>query len=831
MNTKSSSLPERISHYNILKKLGAGGMGEVYLAEDTVLERKVAIKFLPPDAAADQQAKKRLIREAQAAGKLDHPNICATYEVSEEAGLNFIVMQYVEGETLATTIKSKRLNLSQCLEIATQVADALVEAHSQGIIHRDVKPNNIMLTVRNQAKVMDFGLAQVVRDNSLVDTEAVTESLLTTPGAIVGTLRYMSPEQLNGEVLDVRSDIFSFGAVLYEMVTGHRPFAAESMAMTMSAVLSREPAPLTLYSRNVPSELERIVSKALRKDRGERYQTARDLLNDLRSLKLHLDSAQESERSLSLYTGDGGEHSTIITRNKAANTSGIAATTVVHKGREIKRRGLIIATAAILVLVFAALSYVYYFPTRSEVIDSIAILPLATAGNDEETEYLSDGLTESLINSLSQFPQLRVVARTTAFRYKGKEIDPTQVGRDLGVKAVLTGRLIQRGETLVMQVDLVETSGGTQIWGAQYNRKASDLLVVRQELAREISERLRLRLTGDDDKRLTKGDAGNAEAYQLYLKGRHFWNKRTGASLKKAMDHFQQAIYKDPNYALAYVGLADCYTLLEQYAGTPTSETLPQARAAIQRALQIDNSLGEAHASLGFIEQNSWNFNEAENEYKRAIELHSNYATAHHWYSLYLRQVRGRIDEAMIEIKRAQQLDPLSPVISHNIAAIQLTKGELDAAIDAEKKVLELDPNFPPAYWALSAAYRRQGRHGEAIAAAEKRVELTGRLSSSLANLALCYVVAGNRAKARSLLRELEERYDRGEVLGQILAPVYAVFGDKERAFACLEKDFQARSGLLTQIAYAAEQDVLRDKLSSDPRWSDLLSRMGLRQN
>ncbi|MEW6210219.1 MAG: protein kinase [Acidobacteriota bacterium] len=825
-----------ISHYRLDRLIAHGGMGAVYLAHDSSLDRQVAIKFLS-DLTADELARKRLVREARAAARLDHPNICSVYEVAEREGLTFIVMQHVEGETLSERIHRKPMEISEVLDVAVQVADALAEAHSHAVIHRDIKPANIMLTARGQVKVLDFGLAKIVRREDVAGSEIATESLMSEPGVIAGTVPYMSPEQLRAEAIDSRSDIFSFGVVLYEMISGNQPFESGSAAETISAILTREPPSLARYSTELPPEMERIVSKSLRKDREQRYQTARDLLIDLNDLKHKLEFEQELERSLPHDSGEGGTRPVVTTAGESVDTAGLAAaqtaTTAAYVGGALKRhrRGLIIA-AATLVLAAAALIYLFYFPAGGKALDSIAVLPLVNAGNDPETEYLSDGITESLINSLTQVQQLRkVVARTTVFRYKGKEIDPRQVGRDLGVEAILTGRLIPQGDNLTIQVDLVETSEGSQVWGEHYDRKASDLLAVRQELAREITERLRLRLSGEDEKRLTKGSTNNTEAHMLYLKGRHFWNRRTGANIKKAIEQFQQAIDKDPNYALAHVGLADCYVLLEERADNPATETLPKARAAAQRALQIDDSLAEAHASLGQIERHSWNFREAEREFRRAIELNPNYPTAHHWYSVYLRMVRGRFDEAMAEIRRAQQLDPLSPVISNNLAIIHLMKGELDAAIEEAKKVLELEPNFAPAHRLLGFLYRRQGRYEEAIAELEKAVEFSGRRSLELATLGVCYAVAGKKAEARAILKEIEEKYDRREALGQNLARMYAVLGDKERAFTCLEKDFQARSGLLLNIAYLPEGDILRDKLSGDPRWNDLLRRIGFPQN
>ncbi|HSE98112.1 MAG TPA: tetratricopeptide repeat protein, partial [Blastocatellia bacterium] len=412
-----------------------------------------------------------------------------------------------------------------------------------------------------------------------------------------------------------------------------------------------------------------------------------------------------------------------------------------------------------------------------------------------------------------------------------KEIEPRQVGRELGVRAVLTGRLIQRGDRLALQVDLVETGEGSQLWGERYDRKASGLLAVKQELAREISERLRLRLGVEDEERLTRGDAANTEAYQLYLRGRHFWNKTTAEGMKKAIDYFQQAIEKDPNYALAYVGLADSYGVLELYSSIPSSETLPNARAAVERALQIDPLLAEAHASLGNIEMYSWNFDKAEREVRQAIELNPNYLTAHFFYGYYLRQIRGSYDEAIAEFRWAQRLDPLSPLIGQNIAAAHKCKGELSAAIEEAKKVIELDPSFPAAYFPLGNAYRKQGRYDEAIAALEKSVELSERWSISLGYLGVSYAVAGKRERARAILKELKEKYVRGEALGQSIAVVYAALGEKEQAFAWLEKDFQVRSGPLPFAAHDTVSDKTRDALASDPRWQDLLRRIGLPQD
>jgi serine/threonine protein kinase/Tfp pilus assembly protein PilF len=817
-DTKDPVIPERVSHYSILDRLGAGGMGEVYLAEDTVLNRRVAIKFLPNDSLADPQANRRLIREAQAAAKLDHPNICTIHEVGEEADRCFIVMEYVEGETLASRIRNKRLDLNECLEIAVQVADALAAAHSQGITHRDIKPQNIMLTSHHQVKVIDFGLAKVIRDKSLVDSEAVTESLITS-GAIVGTITYMSPEQVRGESLDARSDIFSFGAVLYEMVTGDQLFAAGSAAMTITAVVSRKPPALTQYSSNVPDELERIVSKALQKEREERYQTIRELLNDLRSLKHHLEFEEELKRS-------GAPLADAKTKRLSEFTSPRTESKLEYLVNRIKhhRRNLIIGLSAFVLAVVVA-AYFFYLPNTPKAIDSIAVLPLTNVSGDSSADYLSDGISEALINSLTELQQLRVIARTTAFRYKGKDVDPLAVGRELKVRAVLMGRMRQIGDTLNIQVDLVDAATGAQLWGKEYERKVSDILSVKRLIARDVTGKLRLGLSGQQQQKLSKGDTANPEAYEFYLRGCYFRNRRTADDLRKAIEQFQQAIDLDPNYALAYVGMSDSYVLLEQYAGTPSSETLPKARAAIERALEIDDSLAEAHTSLARIEGQSWNNDEAEREYKRAIVLNPNYATAHHWYGMFLRN-RGRFDEAMPEIKLAKELDPLSPGIGAALAGTLYMKGEQDAAIEEAKKVIELDPKQPIAHWTLGIFYRLQGRYGEAIAEEVKAVELSGRASLYLSELGVCYAAAGNRAGALELLKEVEEKYNRREAVGLYVADVYAELGNKDQAFAWLEKDFQAHDGQLPQIAHNPPKG-LRD----DPRFQDLLRRIGLPQN
>jgi eukaryotic-like serine/threonine-protein kinase len=493
-------------------------------------------------------------------------------------------------------------------------------------------------------------------------------------------------------------------------------------------------------------------------------------------------------------------------------------------GNRIKhhKRSLIIALS-VLIVALASLTYLLYLARPANAIDSIAVLPLVNASNDPNTEYLSEGITDSIISNLSQLPQLKVMARSTVFHFKGKDTDPREVGRQLGVRAVMSGRLLQQGDHLIVRTELVNVADGTQLWGAEYDRKLSDVLALQQDISREISEKLRLRLTGEEKKRLTGHDTTNAESFQFYLRGRYFWNKRTADGIRKAVEQFQQAIERDPNYALGYVGLADCYVLLE-INDIPTSEGLPKARAAADRALQIDDSLSEAHGSSAHIYEQLWRWSEAEAEYKRAISLNPNYATAHQWFAGFLRSKR-QFDDALREIKRAQELDPLSSIISMNVACDYLLKNDPNSAIEQNNRIIELDPSFPRAHEHLGFAYLKQRRYEEATTEFQKTVELSGRAGTIfLSDLGYCYAVSGKRAEALQILKELEEKYAKREANAQYLASVYVGLGDKDQAFAWLEKDFEQHSGILPRITWWFSFEDLR----SDPRYADLVRRMGL---
>lgn len=824
-----------ISHYRILSRIGAGGMGEVYLAEDIRLGRKVALKILNADLTRHEDRVRRFEQEARAASGLSHPNILTIFDIGKEDSTHFIATEFIDGQTLRSALTRARMKLGEVLDISLQAAGALAAAHAAGIIHRDIKPENIMVRPDGLVKVLDFGLAKLIETQApSADSGAQTVARANTdPGTVMGTAAYMSPEQARGQTVDARTDTFSLGVVIYEMIAGRAPFEGETASHIIVSILEKEPAPLTRSSPDTPSELERIVTKALSKDKDERYQTVKDLLIDLKRLKQRRDVDAEIERSISpdtlsrsVVTTSSGPTAVATATGSATSSGEVAARTTssaeyLVSGIKQHRKG-VIAALALLLIAGAALVYSFY-PAGSIAINSIAVLPLANAGGDPNMEYVSDGISESLINSLSQLQRLRVTARSTAFRYKGREVDPQQVGRDLNVRAVLMGRVRQVGDILNIQVDLVDATTGAQLWGEEYNRKLSDILAVKQDISREITEKLRLRLTGDEQKQIARRDTTNAEAYQSYLRGRYHWNKRSGDEVKKAIEQFQLSIDRDPNYALAYAGLADCYMLLEQYAGVPSSETAAKTKAAAERAVAIDDSLAEAHTSLAFHYHQSWRWEEAEKEFKRAISLNPNYATARHWYQILLGAL-GRGDEAMAEIKRALELDPLSPVLEVNIGQAYVRKGDLDSAMEHAKRLVQLDPNFSLAHQISGQVYLKQRRYVEAIAEFQQNVT-NDRSAYSLSYLGYALAMAGRRDEALGVLKELGGMYKKRKSLAQYQAAVYAGLGDKDQAFAWLEKGFQARNATLVFLV----TDLTFDPLRSDPRYADVLRRMGLK--
>ncbi len=832
---QASLLGQTVSHYQILSLLGAGGMGEVYLAEDTQLKRRVALKILHAELTNQREPLQRFEQEARAASALNHPNILTIYEIGETNGLQFIATEYVGGETLRDRLQSAPLPISETLDITMQVVAALEAAHQAGFVHRDVKPENVIVRQDGLAKLVDFGIAKLT-ERRLEDLEAegATRTLIkTSPGTVLGTVAYMPPEQVRGQTVDARTDEWSLGAMLYEMLTGRLPFTGNTVNDTIAAILKTEPEPPTSFNSEIPAELERIVLKTLRKNPEERYQHSKSLLIDLRDLKEDLDFGAKLKRT---RTQDNVEVLLASEQATGAQLPQMNAPNLIHTTSsaeyfvsEIKqhRRGVLLVLTILLLTIGAAyLGYYRYFRAASgSPIDSIAVVPFVNQSGDAAVEYLQDGLTDSLIISLSRLPQLRVMARSTVFRYKGREIDPQTVGRELGVRTVLTGRILQRGDTLLVSAELVNVADGTQLWGEQYSRPTADLLAVQQQIVREISSHLQFRLSGAQQRQLNKGGTSDNEAYRLYLSARYSWNKRTADDINRSIEQFQQAIDRDPNYALAYVGLADCYLVQGTYAGTPTTEVMPKAEAALEQALRLDETISEAHATKGFVHIYSLEWDQAEKEFQRAIALNPNYATAHHWYSEYFR-IRRRFSEQAREIKRAQELDPLSPSMGANLGRAYLNLGDTDAAIRECKRALELNPKFSLAHHFLGLTYVEQHRYDEAIAEFQQAVDSSKRADLFVAGLGVGYAAAGRRAEALTMIRELEEKYSKKEATGFDLALVYAALANDDEAIAWLEKDFAGHN--MSGLIYVAST-IIHPRLRNDPRYQDLLQRMHLK--
>ena len=783
----------QIGPYKINSLLGSGGMGEVYLAEDTRLNRSVALKLLAAHFAHDEVRVHRFQQEALAASALNHPNIVTVHEVGEWQDRHFIVTEFVDGITLRTRMRRRRLSLADALDIAAQISGALSVAHSAGIVHRDIKPENVMLRPDGLVKILDFGIAKFGGVSDRTRREALVK---TSPGEVIGTAAYMSPEQARGQPVDARTDIWSLGAILYEMVTHRLPFPGATPTDRIAAILGQEPAPLSKQRRRVPPELERIVSRTLAKNKEERYYSAPDLAADLRKFRETLAPQRLAGFDL-----------------PAPMRSLISFT----RGR------MLIALLLLALVVGAVIAGYFYFGDQSTRIDSLAVLPLVNVSNDPNTEYLSDGITESIISNLSQVPRLRVMARATVFSFKGKEINPQDVGRQLGVKAVLMGRLIQQGERLIIRTELVKVADGSQLWGAEYDRNLSDVLAVQQEISREISSNLRLKLTGDEQKRLTGHDTNNTEAYRLYLLGLFHWNKFTEGGVKKSIEYFNQALEKDPNYALAYTGLAGSYGVLGQIS-LPPREAIPKSKAYVEKALALDETLAEAHCALAannfFYD---WDWKGAEQEFKRAIELNPNFAQAHNLYGQYLNTM-GRFDEAVVALKRSSELDPLAPLHRQNLGLIYYYARRYDLTVAESKKALELDPNFSFAAVQIGWAYGQQGKYQDAVAELDKARQLPSGFAMATSELGYVYAVSGRKAEAQKLIQELKSRTPGEYIDPYFIAIIYLGLGNREQTFEWLEKAYEARSNYLPWLRVEPKFDVLR----CDQRYADMVGRMGL---
>jgi serine/threonine protein kinase/Tfp pilus assembly protein PilF len=778
-------------------------MGVVYEAEDLKLGRHVALKFLPDELSHDAQALTRFQREAKAASSLNHPNICTIYEIDEADGRTFIAMELLEGQTLRHRISGKPLEIETVLDLGIQIADALDAAHSKGIVHRDIKPANIFVTNRGQAKILDFGLAKVSskpESAAMGDSTAGSEENLTSPGSTLGTVAYMSPEQVKGKELDARTDLFSFGALLYEMATGTLPFRGDTSGVIFESILNRAPVPPARLNPDLPAELEQIVDKCLEKDRNLRYQHASDIRADLQRLKRDTESGKSTP-------------------------AGVPAP------RWSRRTIVISAFAFVFVIALVAVGVFYFGSSTRSRINSVAVLPFANASGDPNTEYLSDGITEGIIDRLSGLPNVKVISRTSAFRYKQRDIEPLKVARELGVQALVTGRVTQRGDDVSISAELVDARDDKQLWGEQYNRKLADVASVQQEIASAISGNLRLRLTSEDKTRLAKSSARNPEAYQLYLKGRYVANQSTADGLNKSIEYFQQAIDKDPGYAMAYVGLADSYNWLGGGLNyLSPRETIPKAKAAAMRALELDNTLGEAHAALGFAEWfYDWDWPTAEREFKAAIELNPNSAISHFRYSECL-LTRSQFDEGIRETKRAQELDPVSTQTMGGLGHAYLVMRRYDESIPHFQTALDLYPNAAFIRAQLAWSYVMKGMYPQALAEYDKIAEPDKAVAAEnqlvADGLGWVYAVSGRRAEALKIAREVEELSSHAYVDFYQLATIYAGLGEKDEAFRLLEKGYEERSAGMLYLAI----DPFWDEMRSDPRYTDLLRRIGLPQ-
>jgi eukaryotic-like serine/threonine-protein kinase len=812
-----------LRRYHILSRIGAGGMGEVHLAQDTTLDRRVALKILSEEFALDTERMRRFVQEAKAASALNHPNIITIYEIGKFGNRNFIAAEYIDGETLHTRLHRGPMSLHAVLDAAIQIASALHAAHEAKIIHRDIKPENVMIRPDGLVKLLDFGIAKIVEPIANWNHEAEIATTLrggTSPGMIIGTAAYMSPEQARGKAIDARTDIFSLGVVLYEMLTGRRPFDGETPMDIIGAILNKEPEPIRDLLDEVPPDIERIVNKLLRKDRDERYQTVKDVLIDLKDVRKEIEFQDKLK----------------LTPDRTKSTTGVATATSQAKAqttssaqyivREIGKRklGLAIALAVLLV----ATAGVFYWATsrrtakatEDEPIDSIAVLPFQNKREDAETEYLSEGLAESLIFGLSQLPNLKVSPSSLVFRYKDKEIDPMKIGNELGVNAVMTGRFDQRGDNLTLTVELVDVRNNKLLWGKHYDHKMADLMTTQREIATEITQNLRLKLSGDEHR--MKYYTKDPEAYQLYLKGHYYASRYTKEGFNKGIDYFQQAIAKDANFARAYSGLAFCYLNQTDWVFAP-KDSVPKVRQAVESALKIDETLAEAHTMQAMLLlQYDWNWAAAEREFRRAIEIDPNYALGRSFLAWYLAAM-GRFDEAVAEDKRALDLDPLSAAVNADLGWDLYMARRFDEAIEQLRKAIDLEPNYWVSHVLLGRCYEQKGKLREAVEEFEKARQIESSIPEVVAALGHGYAMSGRKAEALQIVHELQERSKKEFVPSFSIATVYLGLGMKEEAIQHIVKSYQEGSYYMIYL----KVDPLLDNIRPDPRFVDVMRRVG----
>lgn len=781
---------QTLGHYRIVEKIGAGGMGEVYRALDEHLDRDVAIKVLPRKTFSDESARKHFRKEALALSKLNHPNIATVHDFDTQQGTDFLVMEYVPGVTLSERIANRALPESKITCLGLQLAEGLAAAHEQRVIHRDLKPNNLRLTPDGRLKILDFGLAKLAQSTTL---EAETESETRT-GA--GTLPYMSPEQLKGEMVDARSDIWAAGTVLYEMATGCAPFHEKTTAATADAILHKQVATPGRLREALSPRLQDIILKCLEKEPENRYQSAKELGVDLR--RLIAPSTAPSDRPREPKPWPAPVRTAIAV---LATLFTVAVLLVVNNVGGWRDRWLI------------ALS--------REQINSLAVLPLANLSRNSEQDYFADGMTEALITDLAKNPDLRVISRTSVMHYKETDKTLPEIARELHVDAVVEGSVQRSGNRVRIRAQLIRAATDQHLWADSYEGDLPNILDLQNDVANAITQQVEGRLERKNNLRREKSRPVDLAAYEFYLKGRYFWNKRDHASLEKSLGYFNQAIAQDPNYALAYAGLADVYAVLGPDWGTTSRDVNEKAKAAAQKALEIDDSLAEAHTSLASVYHNQWNWQEAEREFKRALELNPNYATAHQWYSIYL-STTARFDEAVNEGKKAAELDPLSLIISASLGNRLNEARRYENGANQCRKILEMDSTFGLAHLCIGISFVHQGQFTESIPELQKGVELLPGNPFSMGQLGVAYALSGDRRRASKVLSELKGN-PRPNLPTYGIAMVYAGLADKDKTIFWLEKGYEDRSD---EMIYLNIEPVF-DPIHSDPRFQDLIRRIG----